>query len=213
MLFKSLMPLIAERPVHILVSTTKDGRIKLYVEPKKKDEKEDATFCSPFQCEGTAEEMDADLPGVLSQWVQTRSSVTTSLAESLAKAEADLKDKAESAKKTATKGAGKGTAKTTPAKTVPTPTKVSAGTAEPSLLDDATPAETATEKAADAETLAQTDDVESAEKTAATSSEAGKSEAATPTATDTVAAATEPAKLVVAAPVAATATGSLFDDE
>lgn len=133
-MFKALQPLLAERSIHILLSSAKDGRIKVYIEPIKTSDKEDSAFVTPFSCAGMPEELDAELAGFLSQWVTTRSTVTASLSEALAAAEADAKTAADEAKK---KAADK-SKKPTPGKaSTPTPPKVvAAKPATPSLLDD-----------------------------------------------------------------------------
>lgn len=100
-MFKALQPLLTERSIHILLSSGKDGRIGVYVEPVVLDDKEGPAFVTPFRCEGTPAELDAELPGVLAQWVGTRSAVTTSLREALAAAEAQAKAATEEAKKKA----------------------------------------------------------------------------------------------------------------
>ena len=100
-MFKALQPLLQERSIHILLSANKDGKIGVYVSPVKKDDKEDAAFVTPFRCEGTAEELDNELSGVLTQWLASRTAITTSLTEALAAAEAQTKAAADEAKKKA----------------------------------------------------------------------------------------------------------------
>ena len=87
-MFKALQPLLTERSIHILLSPAKDGKVGVYVEPVKLDDKEDNAFITPFRCEGTPEELDAELPGVLAQWLTSRAAVTTSLRDALAAYEA-----------------------------------------------------------------------------------------------------------------------------
>lgn len=100
-MFKALQPLLQERSIHLLLSASKDGKIGVYVSPVKKNDKEDDAFVTPFRCEGTADELDSELAGVLSRWLATRSTVTASLTEALAAAEAQAKSAAEEAKKKA----------------------------------------------------------------------------------------------------------------
>ena len=40
-MFKALQPLLAERSIHILLSPAKDGKVGVYVEPVKLNDKED----------------------------------------------------------------------------------------------------------------------------------------------------------------------------
>lgn len=136
-MFKALQPLIAERGIHILLSPAKDGKVGVYVEPVKLNDKEDHAFVTPFRCEGTPEELDAELSGVLAQWLTSRAAVTTSLRDALAAAEAQAKAAADDAKKKAADKNKKPTPVTTSKAT--TPAKA-AGPVTPSLLD--TPAST-----------------------------------------------------------------------
>lgn len=136
-MFKALQPLIAERGIHILLSAGKDGKVGVYVEPVKLDDKEDNAFVTPFRCEGTPEELDAELSGVLAQWLISRAAVTTSLRDALAAAEAQAKTAADEAKKKAADKNKKPTLATTSKTTTPTkatPAKV-VGPVTPSLLD------------------------------------------------------------------------------
>ena len=136
-MFKALQPLLAERSIHILLSPAKDGKVGGYVEPIKLNDKEDNAFITPFRCEGTPEELDAELPVVLVQWLTSRAAVTTSLRDALAAAEAQAKAAADEAKKKAldrnkkpTTTTGKASATAKPgAKDSP------AQAATPSLLD------------------------------------------------------------------------------
>ena len=46
-MFKALQPLLTERSIHILLSPAKDGKVGVYVEPVKLDDKEDNAFITP----------------------------------------------------------------------------------------------------------------------------------------------------------------------
>lgn len=131
-MFKALQPLIAERGIHILLSSAKDGKVGVYVEPVKLNDKEDHAFVTPFRCEGTPEELNAELPGVLAQWLTSRAAVTTSLRDALAAAEAHAKTAADEAKKKAADKIKKPSPTTTTAKVAPAK---AAGPVTPSLLD------------------------------------------------------------------------------
>ena len=133
-MFQALQPMLHERSLHLLLSASKDGKIGVYVSPVKKDNKEDDAFVTPFRCEGTAEELDTQLAGILTQWITARTTVTTSLADALAQAEKEAKEAAELAKK---KAALKKPTTTSTAKQ-PTPSKVVPAKTDPvmpSLLD------------------------------------------------------------------------------
>lgn len=108
-MFKALQPLLAERSIHILLSPAKDGKFGVYVEPVKLNDKEDNAFITPFRCEGTPEELDAELPGVLAQWLTSRAAVTTSLRDALAAADEAKKKAADRNKKPATTSGKTGT--------------------------------------------------------------------------------------------------------
>lgn len=136
-MFKSLQPLLAERSIHILLSATKDGLMNVYVAPAKKDDKEDAAFTVPFQCTATAEELEAQLPDVLTKWVASRQVVTTDLSAALNAAEAAAKKAADEAKKKVA-DKGKKVVPATASKAAPTTAKPGAKPAAPvtpSLLD------------------------------------------------------------------------------
>lgn len=137
-MFQALSPLVAERNVHILLSAAADGRVAVYVEPVLKD-KETGAFATPFRCEATPSELDAQLATVLGNWINSRKSTLQSLTESLAAAEAATKKAAEEAKKAAKNkttptlsASAKKDGKSVPAK--PTVAKASVSPT-PSLLD------------------------------------------------------------------------------
>jgi PRTRC genetic system protein E len=100
-MFKALQPLLAERGIHLLLSPARDGKMGVYVEPARLSGQEDKAFITPFRCEGTPEELDAELPGVLAQWLNSRAAVTSSLRDALAAAEAQARAAAEEARKKA----------------------------------------------------------------------------------------------------------------
>ena len=135
-MFAQLTPLITERNVHLLISAAKDGKISVYIEPCKKDDKEDVAFVTPFRVVATPEELDAQFPAILGQWVTSRQAANTSLSEALAIAEAAQKTAAEAAKKTLA-DKNKKTTPTTPT-TGKTPPKAQAKPVIPSLLDNIT---------------------------------------------------------------------------
>lgn len=138
-MFKALQPLLAERSIHILLSAGKDGRVGVYVEPVKMNDKEEDAFVTPFRCEGSPEELDAELPDVLAKWLTSRAAVTASLSEALAAAEAAAMASADEAKKKAAEKIKKvapsiGKAVTLATKAAGKPA-VTAQSVTPSLLD------------------------------------------------------------------------------
>ena len=96
-MFAALAPLVKERSVHVLISAGADNRLAIYVEPVVKD-KENCAFGSPFRCEASPEELDAQFAAVIAKWLNTRSSALKSLSEALAEAEATTKKAAEDSK-------------------------------------------------------------------------------------------------------------------
>ena len=78
-MFKALIPLLAERKIHILAGATKDGNLTLYIEPVKTDDKEEASFTTPFSVQATPEELDEKLPAILGDWIAARKQVCASL--------------------------------------------------------------------------------------------------------------------------------------
>ena len=132
-MFQALQPLVAERAVHLLISSSKDGRLSVYVEPSKIKDDEDAAFVTPFRAQATAAELDAQFPAILSQWIASRQANNTTLAQQLAEAEATAKAAAEEAKK---KIADKHKKPTVPTPSSKPTVKVEPKPATPSLLDD-----------------------------------------------------------------------------
>ena len=141
-MFQALQPLVAERSVHILISASKDGRLSVYVEPRKIKDDEDVAFVTPFHAQATAAELDEQLPAILTQWVASRQASNKTLVQQLADAEAAAKAAADEAKK---KFAEKHKKPTVPTPSSKPAVKVEAKPATPSLLDDlpAAPAVTA----------------------------------------------------------------------
>lgn len=106
-MFQELMPLLAERKVHILVSATSEGSLTLYIEPVKADDKEEAAFTTPFSVQATPKELDEQLPAILADWVGTRKQVCATLTEALEATKKELQRQAEEAKQKAKEKATK----------------------------------------------------------------------------------------------------------
>ena len=131
-MFQAFQPLVAERAVHLLISTTTDGRLSVYVEPIKTKDDENVAFVTPFRAQATAAELDEQLPAILTQWIASRQASNKTLAQQLADAEAAAKTAGDEAKKKAADKHKKPTVTTPPTKTV---TKGEAKPVVPSLLD------------------------------------------------------------------------------
>lgn len=141
-MFKQLKPLLAERKIHILVSTTNDDKLTLYIEPAKTSDKEEAAFTTPFSVQATAEELDEKLDAILEQWIGARKQVCASLQEALAASTKEMERQAEEAKKKAAEKNKKivpGSKAATPGNKPATPVTKAAAVvtaAAPALVDD-----------------------------------------------------------------------------
>lgn len=135
-MFKELTPLIAERSLHLVVANAKDGKITLYVEPIKKSDDEADAYVTPLRLTASADELDAQLPDLLTEWVKAREQVTQPLRAALEASNKAMKEAADKAKKEAAEKAAKRNASTT--KTVagkPAAAGKTAVAPAPTLLD------------------------------------------------------------------------------
>ncbi len=137
-MFQALKPMLAERSLHLMLSLGQDGNIVLFVQPVKRHDKEDDAFTVPFRVTRDAADLDQNLAGLLTQWIERRAPMVQQLGNELAEFEQQQKSAADAAKKKLAEKNKKPvigsapTAKTTPAKTV-TPTV--AAPVMPSLFD------------------------------------------------------------------------------
>jgi PRTRC genetic system protein E len=90
-MFTALFPLLAERSIHILLSANKDGKIRIHVQPAATGQKDEEACLTPITCAATPQELDENLPELLTKWVGNRAAVTLPLREALAAAEQALK--------------------------------------------------------------------------------------------------------------------------
>jgi PRTRC genetic system protein E len=156
-MFKELLPLLATRGLVLTVGMVKNDAIRVTITPRPKDKDEAKQVIQPFVVEGTAEELDTELPKAIETYAgeimtlersleQLKSNTEAVLKE--AKAEADKKiAEAKAKNKTGTKPAVK------PATAKPEPPKAPE---PPSLFDapapdaaEAQPTVTASEAAAE----------------------------------------------------------------
>ncbi len=101
-MFKELMPLLAERKIHILLAPASEGKVMLYIEPAKVGEKdEEAALLTPIQVQAMPEELDEKLPAILKEWIDARTQVCASLSEALDASKKEMERRAEEAKKKA----------------------------------------------------------------------------------------------------------------
>jgi len=111
-MFKELGPLLRQRTVVMILTRLEDDTIRVNVIPRKLNESENDALTTPLSVAGTAEELDAELPSALVQFVG---------------AHLELKNTLESAKEqmaAAAKAAkAEARSKVTPPKIAPVPTE------------------------------------------------------------------------------------------
>jgi len=109
-MFKELGPLLRQRTVVMILTRLEDDTIRVNVIPRKLNESENDALTTPLSVAGTAQELDAELPSALVQFVGAHLELRNTLesakeqmaaAAKTAKAEARSKTSA----KTATAGA------------------------------------------------------------------------------------------------------------
>jgi PRTRC genetic system protein E len=113
-MFKELAPLLRQRSVLLSLTRLEDDTIRLNVFPRKLADGENEALTTPLSVTGTAEELDAQLPSALTEYVGLNlglSSTLETVKEQVAAAAKAAKDDARS--KNAKPAAGK----TEPAKT------------------------------------------------------------------------------------------------
>lgn len=139
-MFKELLPLLATRGLVLTVGMVKNDAIRVTITPRPKDKDEAKQVIQPFVVEGTAEELDAELPKAIETYAAEIMTLERSLEQLKVNTEAVLKEaKAEADKKIADAKKKPGTA-AKPVVTKPEPPK----TPEPPSLFDA-PAQAAAE--------------------------------------------------------------------
>jgi PRTRC genetic system protein E len=113
-MFKELAPLLRQRSVLLSLTRLDDDTIRVNVFPKKLADGENEALTAPLSVTGTAEELDAQLPSALTQYVGLNlglSSTLETVKEQVAAAAKAAKDDARP------KAAKPATGKTEPAKT------------------------------------------------------------------------------------------------
>jgi len=138
-MFKELSPLLAKRSLILTVTSVEDERIRVTITPRPTGKDDVKELSQPFAVEGTAEELDIELPNAIVGYTAQHMTLENSLAQVKASMEATLKEvKDEAAKKVAD---AKKTAKVG-TKTPAGPAKAAEVKAPepPSLFDVAAPA-------------------------------------------------------------------------
>jgi len=108
-MFKELGPLLRQRTVVMILTGLEDDTIRVNVIPRKLNESENDALTTPLSVAGTAEELDAELPSALVQFVgahlelrNTLESAKEQMAAAAKAARAEIRSKATS--KTAPSG-------------------------------------------------------------------------------------------------------------
>jgi PRTRC genetic system protein E len=113
-MFKELGPLLRQRTVVMILSRLEDDTIRVNVIPRKLNESENDALTTPLSVAGTAEELDAELPSALVQFVGAHLELGNTLESA--------KEQMAAAAKTATAGAEAAAAVTKkPAEIAPKP--------------------------------------------------------------------------------------------
>ena len=103
-MFKELGPLLRQRTVVLILTRLEDDTIRVNVIPRKLNESENDALTTPLSVAGTAEDLDAELPSALVQFVgahiELRNTLETAKDQMAAAAKAA---KAEARSKTASK--------------------------------------------------------------------------------------------------------------
>jgi len=113
-MFKELGPLLRQRTVVMILTRLEDDTIRVNVIPRKLNESENDALTTPLSVAGTAEELDAQLPSALVQFVGAHLELKNTL-------ETAKEQMAEAAKAAKAEARSKTAAKTTAAKTEASP--------------------------------------------------------------------------------------------
>jgi PRTRC genetic system protein E len=101
-MFKELAPLLAKRSLILTVSSVEDERIRVTITPRPTGKDDVKELSQPFAVEGTAQELDTELPNAIVGYTAQHITLENSLAQVKASMEATLKEmKDEAAKKVA----------------------------------------------------------------------------------------------------------------
>ncbi|HEV2416499.1 MAG TPA: PRTRC system protein E [Terriglobia bacterium] len=98
-MFTKLMPLLAGRTVLITITRESDSAIHATVVPKRIKESDNPALSTPLTVTGTPEELDRELPRVLTEYIETHQRLSTTLAQAKAEMEATAKAAQEEAKR------------------------------------------------------------------------------------------------------------------
>ena len=138
-MFKELAPLLSKRSLILTITSVGDERIRVTITPRTTGKDDVKELSQPFAVEGTAQELDTELPAAIVSYTAEHMTLENSLAQVKAGMEATLKEvKDEAAKKVAD---AKKTAKVgTKTSAVPAKAAEVKAPEPPSLFDVAAPA-------------------------------------------------------------------------
>jgi PRTRC genetic system protein E len=139
-MFKELAPLLSKRSLILTITSVGEERIRVTITPRPTGKDDVKELAQPFAVEGTAEDLDTELPNAIVNYTAQHMTLEKSLADVKASMEATLKEvKDEAAKKVAE---AKKTNKVGNKTATPAPAKVEAkkDPEPPSLFDVAAPA-------------------------------------------------------------------------
>jgi PRTRC genetic system protein E len=132
-MFRELSPLLTKRSLVFTVASVGDERIRVTITPRPTNKDEAKEVIQPFAVEGTAAELDRELPSVLVGYTGEHMTLARSLEQVKANMDAALKEaKDEAAKKVAD---AKRSSKPTSAKPGPAAPEAKKVAAVPSLFD------------------------------------------------------------------------------
>ena len=101
-MFKELAPLLSKRSLILTITSVADERIRVTITPRPTGKDDVKELSQPFAVEGTAEELDTELPAAIVSYTAAHMTLENSLAQIKAGMDATLKEvKDEAAKKVA----------------------------------------------------------------------------------------------------------------
>jgi PRTRC genetic system protein E len=101
-MFKELAPLLSKRSLILTITSVGEERIRVTITPRPTGKDDVKELAQPFAVEGTAEELDTELPNAIVNYTAQHMTLEKSLADVKAGMEATLKEvKDEAAKKVA----------------------------------------------------------------------------------------------------------------
>lgn len=116
-MFKELGPLLRQRTVVMILTRLEDDSIRVNVIPRKLNESENEALTTPVSVSGTAEELDAQLPSALVEFVGAHLELKNTL-------ETAKEQMAAAAKAAKAKARSKAASKPAPARTEPAATEI-----------------------------------------------------------------------------------------